>query len=69
MPPASSVATPSAAAFSVVGIYPDTVVPLIEPPVTDMLLLFWVAIDPKPVTSVLGTVALAVIAAVPLPFT
>ena len=39
------------------------------PPVTDIALEFCVDIVPKPVTSVLGTVELAVNAEVPLPFT
>jgi hypothetical protein len=45
------------------------VVPLIVPPVMATAVAFWVDIVPRPVMSVLGTVATAVIALVPLPFT
>jgi hypothetical protein len=42
-------------------------VPVIDPPVIDTLLAFWVDIVPKPEIAVFGIVVEAVIAAVPLP--
>ena len=51
------------------GVDPPIGVPLIEPPVIATDEAFWAAIVPKPVMSVLGIVAEAVKALVPLPFT
>lgn len=48
---------------------PSIVTPLIVPPVIDTELLFCDDMVPKPVISELGTVATAVNAEVPLPFT
>ena len=48
---------------------PSIVTPLIVPPVIDTELLFSADMVPKPVISELGTVATAVNAEVPLPFT
>jgi len=48
---------------------PSIVTPLIVPPVIDTELLFCADMVPKPVISELGTVATAVNAEVPLPFT
>ena len=43
--------------------------PVIVPPVIDTALAFWVDIVPRPVMSVLGMVAEAVMADAPLPLT
>ena len=54
---------------TVAAVVAPTVVPSIAPPVIATLLAFWVDIVPKPVMSVFGIVADAVMALVPLPFT
>ena len=70
---ATLVNVPAAAVPAPMGVLlivpPVMVAPATVPPVTATLLAFWVDIVPRPVTSVFGMLALAVIAEVPLPLT